>query len=626
MSRPTLEALPENILDLVCEYLSCCDAKRKSLFAFSLVSNRCCAVSTRQRFKRVTLSVHDCDSLIYALGKWDQMLVKYGYGKVKQLKVIGNLPHYMFKELPMITKEDPGSFLYILNDTYDFNDVPESHYRYCWGSVHRELNPKTIAFQERGWQPLADFILKLPALQDLAWSLGNLLSDEISGERRYDRSDDIDPHEYAVATSSRLSYICAMGRSSAEDEERIARCDELNEAVLMALINRAPPTLEGVNINSCVEFIQCCFDVNLPTTPLFKKLRGDHSYGGKARLKSLTPQGYSDEIAFPLCRGCLQRWTERTDLEVLEHLAINSGSAGDIIDAVNVLLSVLNPLESLELNGPHNVQTIKHINRYHGLHLRMLYLTHTTELAIDSNLMSGIASSCPNLENIRFKMLRTGGNREEVATYQALGKMPRLKRATIAMDTLVFDPHPYSTEFSGKPRTYNTEEQMYFIRLELINSAIDETLLRAIFATISQSQAGVSTAAKLPFMSLEVVPWRRWELRAARPMRAPDGLCNNLDINARRQSKWECSRDPRDTHHDVLHVTHGPFTYDLLDGYSIYPGWYAIFLEAWKSLWPEFTGDFETNWHSLPLTGQEEVNTDGPRAGFERFPKQQGEV
>lgn len=74
MPSSPLENHPLLALESICEYLATSDSRRRSLFAFSLSSKRCCAVSDRQRFSKIRLLVEGRQSLESSLARCDDIL------------------------------------------------------------------------------------------------------------------------------------------------------------------------------------------------------------------------------------------------------------------------------------------------------------------------------------------------------------------------------------------------------------------------------------------------------------------------------------------------------------------------------------------------------------------------
>jgi hypothetical protein len=73
LSSP-LETLPLLALELINEFLATCDSRRRSLFARSLASKRCCEVVVRQRFESIHFAVENAQQLREVLSRWKEIL------------------------------------------------------------------------------------------------------------------------------------------------------------------------------------------------------------------------------------------------------------------------------------------------------------------------------------------------------------------------------------------------------------------------------------------------------------------------------------------------------------------------------------------------------------------------
>ncbi|CAI6340713.1 unnamed protein product [Periconia digitata] len=699
MSAPKLDSLPLLALELISEYLSYTDARRKSLFSFSLVNKTCCEATIRQRFKRILLFVDGPETLVDEINKWEKLLDKYGFGLVQQMKVCGGIPlKYDDKDIFLAKKPDGAKahFRHLLNDGDQFlNATSDDHPTHV--NIDAEFDPEHYARKSESWKPLADFIPKLSGFRDLAWASSDQIPSsvfdalhrtqarfrlhrfEIRSLGKYNNpSTEIDPYEYSVVTSPRLTHIVSLNTiRSARNPPHY----DLSGVVVFHLIEGAALNLEEAWIIADRGTGTCCLQqlspksfrfedprqkVTKSPTEKFKHLilgtrAGKNSFGFQ-RSSSQAPKGRlrtlftTVEAWNEICASCVQRWSERTDFELLEHLQIGlSGdsmhkmvhlksqgafkslralelsydrdrytSSSSTFEAAELMLSVLEPLESLRTHCPINTDIFDAIISRHGANLRVLYF-EKIEVMFNSNNIRQIANSCPHLEDIEFNMLRTCGNKEEVEIYKALGSMPRLKRASLTLDLWIYDPKPPPNPENTRAtrHLYSEEEVLYFMKLGFLNSPIDEPLARAIFETISTTQAKAQPSSRPRFEGLMIQPhciWRRDYITF------PNEQVFN--IAAAMRQTWYCTRDQRDTHPHRLVLTRDA-RYDNLD-YLFKKNLYrhltpshggdAVFAAAWKAAWPHSTGDWPNEWRSPPLTGSEEVNAEGVRAGYERYP------
>ncbi|KAM4063696.1 hypothetical protein HRG_006820 [Hirsutella rhossiliensis] len=90
---PLLDGLPFDVLERICDYLPYCDGRRQSLFSFSLVSKRCCASTTRQRFARMTITTRTREQFQSDVARWSAILsLRQSMGYVRRVTVIGYNP------------------------------------------------------------------------------------------------------------------------------------------------------------------------------------------------------------------------------------------------------------------------------------------------------------------------------------------------------------------------------------------------------------------------------------------------------------------------------------------------------------------------------------------------------
>jgi hypothetical protein len=685
-----LDSLPLLALELICEYLSYADARRKSLFSFSLVNKACCEASIRQRLKRILFFVDGPETLISEINKWEKLLDKYGFGLVQQMKVCGGIPlKYDDKDLYLANKPDDAKahFQHMLNDGDRFLDATSDD-RPTHVNMDADFDLEHYALKSELWKPLADFIPKLSGFRDLAWASSDQIPSsvfdalhrtqarfrlqrfEIRSLGKYTNpSTEIDPYEYSVVTSPRLTHIVSLNtiRSACNPPQY-----DLSGGVVFLLIKGAAPNLEEARIisdrgagTSCLQRLAPkSFRFEDPRqkatespTEKFKQLflgrstektsgisqrwlspsrsQQPNSQAPKGRLRTLftTVEAWNE-----ICASCVQTWSGRTDFELLEHLQIGLSedsmqkmvhlksqgsfkslralelsydrdrytSSPSTFEAARLLLSVLEPLESLKTHFPVNTDVFDTILHRHGASLRVLRFDKI-EVMLNSKNVRQIANSCPHMEDIKFNMLRTCGNKEEVEIYKALGSMPRLKRASLTLDLWLYDPNPPPNPENMRVtmRSYSEEEIIYFLRLGFLNCPIDEPLARAIFETISTTQATARPSLRPRFEGLMIKPhclWRRDSI----------GFPNEQvwNVTTAMRQTWYCTRDPRDTHPNELvlsrEVRYGSlddlFNKNLYRHLTPSQGGDAVCAAAWKAAWPHSTGDWPNEWRSSPLT------------------------
>ncbi|KAL2127949.1 hypothetical protein VTI74DRAFT_9939 [Chaetomium olivicolor] len=281
--------------------------------------------------------------------------------------------------------------------------------------------------------------------------------------------------------------------------------------------------------------------------------------------------------------------------------------------------------------------------------LRELWLRTQDVLgqSLDEAAILELAARCPRVETLALKIRRSRGDAAEVALYKAVGRFTGLRRLVLTLDA---SPAPWfpvaspdrcsnratAADLSSDERylqyldetTYDTAIDPSFdefdsqylpgklhpyrnghIRDAFINTAVDETLARAIFRTVCAAKAraygdGAALALErvmirpeggnaFPRRSIMMPPV--WNLR---PYVVALGRC------------WLLERDVRDDARQTIHAreidNEGRFG-------SVVPDWFAKaaereysreFMPIFRRIWPERPGlssKWYEDWHSWPL-------------------------
>ncbi len=186
---------------------------------------------------------------------------------------------------------------------------------------------------------------------------------------------------------------------------------------------------------------------------------------------------------------------------------------------------------------------------------------------------------CPGLEEVWFRLPRSGGGPEEVAMYRALGRLPRLRRLR-----LVFDCCPPVSEGAAESRADK-------ICRVLTNTAVDGTLARTIFNEIA-----ATSDAPLEHLWLEM------------DTQDASDLAGESDRSLARLLDWVgqyvvCLRDAPGGALKVREVGVDSdwmkSMRDDLEGQTT-----AECRDAWNRLWPRRNGDWRDDWKSFPLAGE----------------------
>jgi len=520
-SYSSLERLPDLVLESVCEYLAAAESRRRSLFAFSLTSKRCCSMTDRTRFTRIRLQVVDGKELRQRLARCNKVLGERTI-LVREMKIRGCMrlenegsvpPHEVsslgepsFEEATRTYKEEDDDFFTVAPQTYFIGSSP---------GISSEHKLK----RSQEWKPLARFISTCPGLKHLVWAsedqfprcILDVLHDQLRSTRlhiltfslrsQYQREDqfhDVDEDKYALSTSPSLSSICAP--TTYID---IKGSLGLNEDASCQMAATLAPNLQSVGM--WYQLSRCSRATSCPPTlwPGFFKVE-DRPKGLKGSITKLTLRGNSTT---GIGRR-LQRWTEYTDfsklrclelfdsvgpdaLQILADMATDGefkslkeltfntlGSNQNFDDEMvtDNLFSALPPLEALHIIANRKPAKITLALGHQGLSLKRL----NHPLLISESTLSELRRSFPNLEDLSVVFRRSQGDEQEVRQYLALGALPRLRQLTLRIDG----------DFSEVPDWYTVEgdsftnEQNQQIGAALIDSAIDAQLAQSIFSTI----------------------------------------------------------------------------------------------------------------------------------------------
>ncbi|KAF2013526.1 hypothetical protein BU24DRAFT_483303 [Aaosphaeria arxii CBS 175.79] len=490
-----LERLPLLPLEQICEYLGAGDKKRSSLLAFALASKHCCEIAERERFERLVLDVkgeEHAASLIEQIQK--TLSIKDRVRYVRRAKVFGSMVGRL-KELT--NDEDPFTRP---NQETSFVGVDLS-----WKKNKRQANLR--------WRKFAAFIRTLPVLKELVWvsfdqvprCLLDVLHTECvnvtlhvltfsirsvyQGTTEY---GEVDPDEYALISSPNLVSISGPSISVhhprldySTHPNRYAHLD-YNDKIKIAMARGLAPNLRS----------HCLWPQDLPIAGEgLDYPRTKYTWHDPFKAE---PQGQSYENTGPLKRWIcvldqdLFKELERRRsldsrssvakhaLKMLSDELVNYDSSNLAAVVVNMIsfraheralimrfLVAMPPLTVLKLEAV-NDHIIQAIRKQHGQSLKTLEVEY---LICMTREIEEIHGSCPNLRHLSLTLLRKNGDVKEVALYKALGRFRRLESLSLKLMNDVF---------RDNPNEINTNRT----RRELIDGAVDQTLVQAIFRYI----------------------------------------------------------------------------------------------------------------------------------------------
>lgn len=234
-------------------------------------------------------------------------------------------------------------------------------------------------------------------------------------------------------------------------------------------------------------------------------------------------------------------------------LDLNPGGTEDtwpheFTDATSCLFRSLSALRAIRLIDELGLLTLDTMLAHHGRTLYRMHLSPPAYSCIANPFVTveatlAIVQACPLLGDLLLSIPRSRGGVQETSYYRALGQLPRLQTLTLFLDCSNL-PAMYNNGVDEIPDgpSFNEENEKFFewsdgivypreqlMQDSIINSAIDESLAKAIFQLISRSKM----PGGLPLESLKlhvtgVERYTAWGL---------DGLSNLISVLER---SWFC--------------------------------------------------------------------------------------
>ncbi|CAG9979390.1 unnamed protein product [Clonostachys byssicola] len=355
--------------------------------------------------------------------------------------------------------------------------------------------------------------------------------------------DHPDPYEMALATSP--SLYSARLYYAWRDSKGV---EGFSQEAMMELVAGLAPNLKEVAV---VKFKPPGADRFIHGRGKRKGLTCFPPRNGKrGSLTSLSLLG----TAYLLSPTLLQKWSGFTDFSCLHHLALGGEGAGwsrDHVNGVNgevmawmanncsftqlkvlrlvlerdtdatqranygdnaaLFFTSLAPLDELSVTGPLEPKILKAILHQHGPTLEKLGLhsledasgddpaqvsRHEIPMVFAKEHIQEIHTQCPVLEELAIPVKRTQSDAAEVDIYKSLARLDRLTSLFLILDCSdwrvsrdsSYSPDPSFDEDDRETWSFNVKRGD--VRVGLINSAVDETLARAIWSTICQHKVG----------------------------------------------------------------------------------------------------------------------------------------
>jgi hypothetical protein len=651
-----METLPLLVLETICEYLVCADAKPRDLQAFALTSRACCAAAERERFCRVFLDVRGADHLRHELQRLQSVLAVGDRRRfVRMIKVRGIIRKNNPVEGDETYGDEYGDEAGVENDDDDDSNEAgkdpfafEPDYGISYYDKFGDFTPENRAWLNEAWMPFPLFTQGLH-LKDLIWAspsqvplcvlsmlhvnmpfcrLHVHMFDLRSMHCESGSTPVIEESERILATSPSLHSIAV----SCSGYDMTGDAD-YNEEALHQMVAGSAPNLKHVHTWCGSRASGELRAVRPPRVPWRgfdeEAYKSAGVYAHRGQLLSLTIQPGGSELSdqeiwswesstdfhylhalrfkSSVGLGALHRLGELAEAGQFAHLkeleisatASDYAVPSDVDQAVARVLTSLPPLEVLVSESIGN-STINEISESHGIALRRLEIGN---YILSKNDVQKLQTNCLSLTELSIEILRTGGDKKETELYRTLGKMPKLKKLTLHLRCTALrerGPNTSATEMGDPSSPYPISALVAEMRKILINSALDDKLARSIFDTI----CAASTTA---FPSLSYLALRPAGAHIVHNCHMYEDFNNVVGWIGH---EWLVRRDPRDTHRDEVEakeiegvhisekrsfqVNQLDFELDDLRGSAKWP-------DLWKELWPETGRGWKNDWHSFPL-------------------------
>ncbi|EEP78167.1 predicted protein [Uncinocarpus reesii 1704] len=571
----------------------------------------------------------DCEKLSEDLDRWNHILQESsGFGCVRQLEIGPRAD---------LVREGDEKFS-VHDNNLDFG-----------GQCHSPV----ISKRDDEWkpEPLARFLIQLPALRDIVYrsdyQFSPFLLDTLHRSlprcrlhflsfhlcsliQHRDRLQDVDPHEYAIATSPSLHCITLTHYPFNTDGLL-----NYNDVALRKIVAGLAPNLKRVQLfsvhpGSSPQYVNA-FRMGRPKWPGF--FQGHPSQATDIgnlevldlRFGILDLEDWARYTALSslhvLKTNCeirsldMLRWASGCKFTSLKVLELNLTSIHEVqnefMDATaSIFLESLLPLESLGLTGFFGHETFQVILNHHSSLYKIRLLPHRDTafepFVLTAGRIGELMKRCPLLKEATLLVPRTQGDTEEVNIYRMLGSIARLTNITLHLDSSDYSDPRLHNRFSV-PLEYDPDLQAMVhpeeiksqARRALINAAVDEPLARSIYQEIIQAQAQHGKPV-LQRLKLQVIGDGDFGGGVT------DGdlieILNVISCN------WEFIKNPSqrdDRDDDVVVKKLSPRNSERAD--MLYDPWentgrkMSFYQQIFRKIWPERTNHWTNDWHSLPL-------------------------
>jgi hypothetical protein len=300
-----------------------------------------------------------------------------------------------------------------------------------------------------------------------------------------------DPVERALAVSPNLYSISV--KEVCRDKRRTEPTDPPNHGALLGAISHAP-NLKHVQVTGCIHpWSPTESHIGNPRQPWKDFIPPIEGSPKRKQLETLVFKGYDSFLTRPR----LDVWETEADFSRLKVFGCSISDE----HLVDNFLATLSPLQSLTLSEKLNDSIIDNVTARHGPTLRELNLRPSGAIGLDWRITAPhidmIASRCPNIVSMTLVLQRSMGDRIETQCYEALGSLRRLKKLQLNLNCTNPDfrelqnPPEDWDDFDKATQTPAEESPKWYngyLKRAIVNAALDEHLVRAIWDAINENR------------------------------------------------------------------------------------------------------------------------------------------
>ncbi|KEQ72280.1 hypothetical protein M436DRAFT_65044 [Aureobasidium namibiae CBS 147.97] len=625
-----MDRLPTEVLQNICRFLS-----RHELVQFSLINKICWAASRPRFFHTVCVNFSSPQTLEATVERWTAVLQSSdSFAAVEHLQVVA-------KDLYSLS---------LSQRLENCGDHPLDPWRFC---AIDDRSTRQLEHHAQ-WQKLEQLLKRLRGLRDLTWGCREqippcvlrYIHDRLPQCRLHMRNFslrnliqppqvpiDIDPHELEIARSPCL-YSIAM-----KYDYMYSDCANYNEDAVREMVASVAPSLKEVSLlyesSGCDPWLVAALRV--PRQSWHRALISPLSLNtARGALNCL-------ELATRITIDSLSVWSKLTDFSALRSLKLHHSivpselrwltdhcrfdsldtliikpdlavedNVEGLADATEDFLHALPPLRKLKLTGTYQQRTVISAIDHSGAFLQRLHLALTDDQSgsVPEPSSSGLASPdfshtlqqrCPVLEDVSLCILRTQGDAHEVAIYRGLGKIPTLRKIHLSIycsQSLSGDEEILrGVSLANSSASSDIEGRLSEVDKVLIDFAIDDTLAKSVFRTISAAKPAYATPLECLTLRVEAFG-------------ADGGWGSRHDLIKLLQyigHSWTCTGTLRDDrpHECVLEEYDQEDQLDrnyMEESGELAKITNAQIIAALHRVWPESrNANWKDKWHSFPL-------------------------